>query len=52
MKVERKIDMAASAKDIYQVVMDPDRLKDWVSIHERVKTRPTRCARAPRLRST
>ncbi len=40
MKVERKIDMAASAEDIYQVVMDPNRLKDWVSIHERVEDAP------------
>ena len=40
MKVERKIDMAASADDIYQVVMDPNRLKDWVSIHERLEDAP------------
>ena len=40
MKVERKIDMAASAEDIYQVVMDPHRLKDWVSIHERLEDAP------------
>ncbi len=40
MKVERKIDMAAPADDIYQVVMDPHRLKDWVSIHERLEDAP------------
>jgi len=40
MKVERKIDMAASAEDVYQVVMDPHRLKDWVSIHERLEDAP------------
>ena len=40
MKVERKIEMAASAEDIYQVVMDPHRLKDWVSIHERLEDAP------------
>ncbi len=40
MKVERKIDIAAPADDIYQVVMDPHRLKEWVSIHERIEDAP------------
>ena len=41
MKVEREMDMAASAEDIYQVVMDPHRLKDWVSIHQELEDAPT-----------
>jgi len=40
MKVERKIDIAAPADDIYQVVMDPHRLKEWVSIHEKIEDAP------------
>lgn len=40
MKVERQIDISAPADDIYQVVMDPHRLEDWVSIHERLDDAP------------
>lgn len=40
MKVEREIDMAASARDIYDVVMDPHRLKDWVTIHKSLEDAP------------
>ncbi len=40
MKVKRDIEIAAPAEDIYQVVMDPRRLKDWVSIHERLEDAP------------
>ena len=40
MKVEREIDISAPAEDIYQVVMDPHRLKDWVSIHEKIEHAP------------
>jgi uncharacterized membrane protein len=40
MKVEREVDIAASAQDIYDVVMDPDRLKDWVSIHQSLEDAP------------
>ena len=40
MKVEREIDIAASADDIYRVIMDPQRLKDWVSIHQKLEDAP------------
>ena len=40
MKVEREMDMKAPADEIYKVVMDPKRLKDWVSIHERLEDAP------------
>ena len=40
MKVEREIDMAAKADDIYKVIMDPHRLKDWVSIHRKLEDAP------------
>ncbi len=41
MKVERQVDIAASAQDIYDVVMDPQRLKDWVTIHQSLEDAPT-----------
>lgn len=40
MNVKRKIDIAASAQDIYAVVMDPHRLKEWVTIHQSLKDAP------------
>ena len=40
MKVEREVDIAASPQDIYDIVMDPRRLKDWVSIHEKLESAP------------
>lgn len=40
MNVEREIDIAASAQDIYAVVMDPHRLKEWVTIHQSLKDAP------------
>jgi carbon monoxide dehydrogenase subunit G len=40
MKVERKIDIAASPDRIYDVVMDPHRLGDWVTIHAGLKDAP------------
>lgn len=33
MKVERRIDLKASPEEVYEVVMDPNRLDDWVTIH-------------------
>jgi carbon monoxide dehydrogenase subunit G len=42
MKVEKAIDIAASPEDVYAVVMDPDRLGDWVLIHERLVDGPGR----------
>lgn len=37
MKVERSIGVAAPPQEIYAVVMDPHRLGDWVTIHERLE---------------
>ena len=33
MKVERSIEIAAPPADVYEVVMDPHRLGDWVTVH-------------------
>lgn len=40
MKVQKKIEIEAPPVDIYAVLMDPRRLKDWVSIHDRLLEAP------------
>lgn len=40
MKVERSIDLPADPKAVYEVVMDPRRLEDWVTIHAGLKDAP------------
>ena len=34
MKVERKIEIAAPPEAVYEVIMDPDQLGNWVTIHD------------------
>ncbi len=40
MKVEREIEIAAPPEDLYEVVMDPTRLADWVTIHKKLEDAP------------
>ena len=40
MKVERTIEIAAPAQEVYDIVMDPSRLRDWVTIHDRLEDAP------------
>jgi uncharacterized membrane protein len=40
MRVERKIDIDAPAERVYDLVMDPQRLGDWVTIHVGLKDAP------------
>lgn len=40
MRVERKIEIAAPPKDLYDVVMDARRLEDWVTIHQHLEGAP------------
>ncbi len=40
MKVARQIDIAADPQAIYDVVMDPRRLADWVTIHQGLEGSP------------
>lgn len=40
MRVEREAEIVALPEDVYAVVMDPRRLEDWVSIHERLEDAP------------
>jgi uncharacterized membrane protein len=40
MKVSHRERVAAPAKDLYDVVMDPRRLEDWVTIHHHLEGSP------------
>lgn len=40
MKVERQIGIAAPPERVYEVLMDPTRLEDWVTIHAELKEAP------------
>jgi carbon monoxide dehydrogenase subunit G len=39
-RVERSIEIEAPAADVYEVVMDPARLGDWVTIHHHLEDAP------------
>jgi carbon monoxide dehydrogenase subunit G len=39
-KVERNIEIAAPPERVYDVVMDPARLEDWVTIHHHLEDAP------------
>jgi carbon monoxide dehydrogenase subunit G len=39
-KVQRSARVAASPKRLYDVIMDPERLEDWVTIHHRLESAP------------
>ncbi|MDQ4049075.1 MAG: SRPBCC family protein, partial [Actinomycetota bacterium] len=40
MKVEREIDIAADPEEVYAVLMDAQRLEDWVTIHDELLDAP------------
>ena len=40
MKVERSIEIAAPPEAVYEVVMDPARLKEWVTVHKELVHAP------------
>ena len=40
MKVQRDIVIDAPPKRVYDVVMDPRRLEDWVTIHHHLEDAP------------
>jgi carbon monoxide dehydrogenase subunit G len=39
-RVERTVQIAAPPRDVYDVVMDPGRLEEWVTIHDHLEGRP------------
>jgi carbon monoxide dehydrogenase subunit G len=39
-KAERTVEVKAEPQELYDVVMDPDRLKDWVTIHQSLDDAP------------
>jgi carbon monoxide dehydrogenase subunit G len=40
MRLERETHIAAPPERVYEVVMDPKRLGDWVTIHQRLEEAP------------
>lgn len=40
MKIERDTHIAASPQSVYEIVMDPRKLEDWVSIHRGLEEAP------------
>ena len=40
MKVHRDITIKASPEEVWDVLMDPQKLEDWVSIHQKLKRAP------------
>jgi carbon monoxide dehydrogenase subunit G len=39
-RIERTVDIAASPQAVYDVVMDPARLEEWVTIHHHLEDAP------------
>lgn len=42
MKIERRVDLSVSPDEVYRLLMDPDRLGEWVTIHAGFETAPQR----------
>ncbi|MBD0282342.1 MAG: SRPBCC family protein [Thermoleophilaceae bacterium] len=40
MRVERTVDIAAPPERVYEVIMDPSRLDEWVTIHHHTEGAP------------
>jgi carbon monoxide dehydrogenase subunit G len=40
MRVERTTEIGASPEEVYEVVMDPRRLEEWVTIHDHLEHAP------------
>ena len=40
MRVERTVHIAAPPEAVYDIVMDPSRLKDWVTVHHQLEGSP------------
>lgn len=40
MRIERTVELAAPPERVYEVVMDPGRLEEWVTIHHRLDEAP------------
>lgn len=40
MRVERDIKIKATPEQVWKVLMDPKKLADWVSIHQKLKSAP------------
>ena len=52
MKVERALDLAAPREQVYALLMDPSRLGEWVTIHERFEEAPDELEQGSRMTQT
>ena len=52
MKVERTVDLPAAPDKVYEMLMDPSRLGDWVTIHERFEDAPETLEQGTRMTQT
>lgn len=52
MKVEREIDIAAEPEAVYEVLTDPHRLADWVTIHQSLDEAPASLRKGSKLTQT
>ena len=48
MRVERTTHIAAPPQAVYDVVMDPQRLEDWVTVHHQLEDAPRRRSKRDR----
>jgi uncharacterized protein YndB with AHSA1/START domain len=52
MKVEREIDLEVAPGEVYEMLMDPSRLGEWVTIHERFEGAPERLEQGSTMTQT
>ena len=46
MRIEREIELSSSPEAVYDLVMDPSRLADWVTVHRGLRDAPEGALRA------
>ncbi len=49
MRIEGRYQFAAPPERVWEVLMDPDRLGDWVTIHERFEDAPAELTRGSQM---
>jgi carbon monoxide dehydrogenase subunit G len=52
MRVEKSIDLPASPDDVWDLVMDPRRLGDWVTVHRSAEADPDELRRGSSFKQT
>lgn len=49
MKIERRVELAVDPDGVYRLLMDPDRLGEWVTIHAGFEKAPDRLERGSEM---